>query len=345
MKKELIYSLLALILCVLVLIGDILIVYGYVEWLLYIVPLLVIYKAGQPGLSFLLLGIIGIFLGIGFWVSPDPAISPLVSLTDRLEGFVVFTAYTIVINALIRSRRVCNEARVLAEKKSEEIAAVNNELEAFSYSVSHDLRNPLYVIASFTQLLQEDCGERLGEKGHEYLGFIDNGTKRMQQLIDDMLSLSKVSRQEVNREEFDLGTMASSILIELAQTSPQRSVSWHVQSNLRVHADAGLMQIALSNLLGNAWKYTGKTEKASIEVGAWKQDGQTVYYVRDTGVGFDMELAASIFTPFHRLHSEHEFSGTGVGLAIVQRIIQRHHGQIWAESQIGKGATFYFTLH
>ncbi|MBD3315737.1 MAG: GHKL domain-containing protein [Chitinivibrionales bacterium] len=344
MKKEALYFSLALILCALVFIGDLLIGRGYVEWLLYIVPLLLIYLAGRPSLTYVLLGVIGVLLGIGFLVSPDPGIPKIISLTDRLEGFVVFLAYTLIINALIRSRKANVEARISAEEKSEEISVINKELEAFSYSISHDLRNPLQAIGNFVELLREDYRDSLDEDGHEYLRRIDIAVGKMQQLIDDLLSLSKISRQDLKRENNDLSAMAALILNELAHAHPERRVSWHVQDAMWIDADTRLVNIALSNLLGNAWKYTGKTENAKIEVGMEKQEQGTVYYVRDNGAGFDMRRADTIFAPFRRLHSEREFSGTGIGLAIVERIVQRHGGQIRAESQVGKGATFYFTL-
>jgi light-regulated signal transduction histidine kinase (bacteriophytochrome) len=344
MRRQVIIFLFALLLCVLVFIGDLLVVRGYVEWLLYIVPLLLIYLAGRTGLTYMLLGVIGILLGIGYRLSPDPGIPPLVSLADRIEGFIVFAAYTVIVNALIRSRKAHIEARTSAERNAGEIAAINKELEAFSYSVSHDLRNPLQAISSFTELLRKEYGECLEGDGMEYIRRIDTGVTRMGQLIDDMLSLSRVSRQDLHREEFDLSAMASTILEELNLADPHRPVAWRVQEAIHVHADPRLMHIALANLLGNAWKYTAKTDGATIDVGVRNREGRRVYFVRDNGAGFDMSRADSIFAPFRRLHSEREFSGTGIGLAIVERIIQRHEGEVWAESRIGQGATFYFTL-
>ncbi len=206
------------------------------------------------------------------------------------------------------------------------------------------MRNPLQAVDSFVDLLREEYTECLDEDGREYLRRIDNGTKKMNQLIDDMLSLSSVSRLEVDRDEINLSSMASSVLHELAHSDPQRSVMWNVQDDIRVLADPRLLNIALSNLIGNAWKYTGGTQDARIEVGADRQNDRLVCYVRDNGAGFDMSNADIIFAPFRRLHTEREFSGTGIGLATVERVIHRHGGRVWAESEIGKGATFYFTL-
>lgn len=345
MKKDLLYFLLALVLCALIFMGDLLVVRGYVEWLLYILPLLLIYRARRTDLTLIVLGIIAVLLGIGFLLSPDPGIPPVISLIDRIEGFIVFAAYTLTIITLIRTQKVYFEAKNSAEKKSEEITTMNKELEAFSYSVSHDLRNPLYTVGSFIKLLQEDYKDQLDEQGREYLRLVEKGIHKMHHLIDDLLSLSKVSRQEVHREAFNLSLMALSILKELAHGQPVRSVSWQVQPDLNVYADPRLMSIALSNLIGNAWKYTAKTVNAKVEFSAKKQDGRTVFYVRDNGAGFDSNRADSLFTPFRRFHSEKEFSGTGIGLTIVERIIRRHGGKIWVESQVGKGATFYFTIN
>lgn len=345
MRKEFIYFLAALVLCAMVFVGDLLVVRGYVEWLLYIIPLLLIYLAGRIELTYTLLGVIGILLGIGFLVSPDPGIPPIISFIDRLEGFIVFAAYTLIINALIRSRNTCNEARISAERKSDEIAAVNKELEAFSYSVSHDLRSPLQAMSAFTELLRDEYTTCLDENGLAYVARIDSGIAKMSRLIDDLLSLSRISRQDFQREEVDLSDIARSVLDELARSEPRQSVSWYVQDGITARADRRLMNIALMNVLGNAWKYTGKTENAQIEFGTRSDEQKgAVYYVRDNGAGFDMDKAGSIFTPFRRLHSEREFSGTGIGLAIVERIVLRHDGEVWAESKPGKGTTLYFTL-
>jgi two-component system NtrC family sensor kinase len=252
-------------------------------------------------------------------------------------------------------------AQQLAETKSqllEELERRNKELEAFSYSVSHDLRAPLRAILGFSSILQEHYPDRLDEKGQHYLNRIQEAAQRMSQLIDDLLSLSRVTRTVLKREQVNLSKMASAIVTELHAQDPQRQVEFRIADDLIVEGDAHLLRIALENLLGNAWKYTGKCEVAVIEFGAMPageahRSGDTAYntrrslstyYVSDNGAGFDMDYADKLFAPFQRLHSEREFPGTGIGLATVQRIIARHGGQIWVEAMPNQGAIFYFTL-
>lgn len=252
-------------------------------------------------------------------------------------------------------------AQQLAETKSqllEELERRNKELEAFSYSVSHDLRAPLRAIVGFSSILQEHYPDRLDEKGQHYLNRIQEAAQRMSQLIDDLLSLSRVTRTVLKREQVNLSKMASAIVTELHAQDPQRQVEFRIADDLIVEGDAHLLRIALENLLGNAWKYTGKCEVAVIEFGAMPageahRSGDTAYntrrslstyYVSDNGAGFDMDYADKLFAPFQRLHSEREFPGTGIGLATVQRIIARHGGQIWVEAMPNQGAIFYFTL-
>jgi signal transduction histidine kinase len=224
------------------------------------------------------------------------------------------------------------------------LATANRELEAFSYSVSHDLRAPLRSIAGFSQALEEDEGERLNQRGHEYLQRIQRATGRMSQLIDDLLSLSRVSRGDLQRTSARLGEIARGCAEVLQQSEPTRAVEWVIPADLRGHADPRLIKIVFENLLSNAWKFTRKKPRARIEVGQLARDGERTYFVRDDGAGFDMAQAEKLFAPFQRLHTAAEFEGTGVGLATVQRIIHRHGGRIWAEAAVGEGATFYFTL-
>jgi PAS domain S-box-containing protein len=228
--------------------------------------------------------------------------------------------------------------------RNAELEIANRELESFIYSVSHDLRAPLRSIFSFASFLEKEYSDRLDDRARDYLDRISNGSVKMSRLIEDMLHLSKVSRQEVSREGIDLSSLACSVISDLREAEPGRIVEAVIMEGLTAIADPRLMGIVLFNLLGNAWKFTAKTENARIELGAGTEEGQTVYYVRDNGAGFDPEYAARMFLPFHRLHSEDEFEGTGIGLAIVERIIQRHGGRIWAEGAPGKGATVFFTL-
>ncbi|PKN69928.1 MAG: hypothetical protein CVU54_07810 [Deltaproteobacteria bacterium HGW-Deltaproteobacteria-12] len=227
---------------------------------------------------------------------------------------------------------------------NEALTAANRELEAFSYSVSHDLRAPLRGMDGFSQALLEDYGDKLDATGKNYLERIRTGTQRMGLLIDDMLKLSRVNRSEFTRESVDLSKMLQSIFLAVRQNSKARNVQVNIQENVIIDGDRHLLEIALTNLLDNAWKFTGKTQNARIEFGTKFMDGKPVMFIRDNGVGFDMAYTDKLFGAFQRLHSTTEFPGTGIGLATVQRVIHRHGGRIWAESELGKGAVFYFTL-
>lgn len=228
--------------------------------------------------------------------------------------------------------------------RTEELVAVNRELEAFSYSVSHDLRTPLRAISGFSTILQENYSDKLDEEGKDILNRISDSTDRMASIIDDMLSLAKVSRESMNCQEIDLSTIAYSVVNDLRQSGPQRNTEITIAQEMPVFADLRFVSIALTNLIGNAWKYSGKNPRACIDIGVMKTEDEDVFFVRDNGSGFDMNLAHKLFKPFHRLHSDNQFSGTGIGLSITKKIIQRHNGKIWAETEIGKGSTFYFTL-
>jgi two-component system NtrC family sensor kinase len=237
-------------------------------------------------------------------------------------------------------------ARTLAETRAsllEDVERKNRELEAFSYSVSHDLRAPLRSIDGFSQALLEDCSAQLDERGQDYLKRVRAAAQRMSQLIDDLLELSKIGRAELRREPLDLSALAHQVIATVAQSEPGRAVLWRVAPSMRVNADARLVQILLENLLWNAWKFTSRREGPMIEVGMEPGDPQVVF-VRDNGVGFDMTYAGKLFVPFQRLHRADEFPGTGIGLATVARIVDRHGGRIWGEGAPGRGATFRFTL-
>lgn len=264
-----------------------------------------------------------------------------------LKPFKLKSVLTVLSRALaVRQLREENEAlnRRLAAR-TQELEAVNKELEAFSYSVSHDLRAPLRAIQGFTEALLEECGpEGTPEAREKYGARIRRGIERMGSLIDDLLRMAKAARAEVNRSSVDLGALAREIVAKLQAQTPERKLDLHVAENLRAEGDPGLLQLALENLLTNAWKYTGKSDPARIEIGAHEAPEGKVFFVRDNGVGFDMREADQLFTPFHRLQSGREFEGTGVGLSTAQRIVQRHGGRIWAESKLGVGTTFFFTL-
>ena len=231
------------------------------------------------------------------------------------------------------------------EQRALELEASNRELEAFSYSVSHDLRAPLRTIDGFSVALLEDYGDKFNDEGRNYLLRIRTAAQRMAQLIDDLLNLSRLSRAPLNVEVINLSTIAQHIIRELHQTDPDRIIDAAIQPNVTVRGDPRLMKVALENLLTNAWKFTSKRNEARIEFGS--QDGgadERVYFVRDNGAGFDMTYANKLFGVFQRLHTSSEYPGIGIGLAIVQRIIHRHGGKVWAEGAPDEGATFYFAL-
>jgi light-regulated signal transduction histidine kinase (bacteriophytochrome) len=229
-------------------------------------------------------------------------------------------------------------------QRTVQLETSNNELEAFAYSVSHDLRSPLRAVNGFSSALREDFGSQLPPEAHDYLNRIEAAVSRMSLLIDDLLQLARVARTEMRVEALDLSRMAEAVFDELRATQPARQVVIAVQPGLTATGDERLLRLVFDNLLGNAWKFTGQRESASIEFGEQAEAGEHVYFVRDNGAGFDMAHAARLFDAFQRLHSAKEFPGTGVGLAIVNRIIQRHAGRIWADAQAGSGAVFYFTL-
>lgn len=233
----------------------------------------------------------------------------------------------------------------LVRERTIKLESSNKELEAFSYSASHDLRAPLRSIDGFSQALLEDCEDKLDMQGKDYLIRIRAATKRMADLIEDLLQLSRLTRTEMNIEKINLTRIARSVIDELQKSHPQRHVEIKIGDGLEDTADSRLMRITLENLLGNAWKFTEKQVKAVIEFGCTEEGGKKVYFIRDNGVGFDMAYVDKLFAPFQRLHNEEEFPGTGIGLALVRRIIHRHGGKVWTEGQTDKGATFYFSLN
>jgi light-regulated signal transduction histidine kinase (bacteriophytochrome) len=222
--------------------------------------------------------------------------------------------------------------------------AANRELESFSYSVAHDLRAPLRSIDGFSQALLEDYADKLDRDGQQHLRYVRQSAQEMTELIDGLLTLSHVTRSELRREPVDLSDLVRAIVAHLRRSAPDRSVEITIQHDIVVEGDARLLRDALENLLGNAWKFTKKRAAAQIEFGAIAHDSHPVYFVRDNGAGFDMTYAAKLFGVFQRLHSTNEFEGTGIGLATVQRIVTRHGGRVWAEGEVDRGATIYFTL-
>jgi signal transduction histidine kinase len=252
---------------------------------------------------------------------------------------------------LAERQRIENEVRLLNEElesrvaqRTAELQNANSELQSFSYSVSHDLRAPLRSISGFSNILLEDYTRNLDAKGLDYLNRICRASQRMAQLIDDLLSLSKITRNPLNPTLVNLSDLAHDVVGEIKRTQPDRRVDIIIAPHVMARADPNLMRIALQNLLDNAWKFTGKSPNPKIEFGSCLLNGTPTFFIRDNGAGFDMTFAETLFFPFKRLHSEDEFEGTGIGLATVRRILQRHGGQIWARGEINKGATFFFTL-
>jgi PAS domain S-box-containing protein len=244
---------------------------------------------------------------------------------------------------MLKSLNAELEGRV--RDRTDRLEAINKELEAFSYSVSHDLRAPLRAIDGFSKALLEDYRHRLDTDGQDYLLRVRNASQRMGELIDDLLNLSRVTRAEIVRTDVNLTSIAERIIADLQQHDPERKVEILIQPDVHVRGDAKLLTIVVDNLLNNAWKYTRKQPSARIEFGTKEEPNQKVYFVRDNGTGFDPVYQNKLFTPFQRLHRASEFEGHGIGLATIRRIIERHSGKVWAEGTVDQGATFYFTLH
>jgi signal transduction histidine kinase len=237
-----------------------------------------------------------------------------------------------------------DELEMRVERRTEQLEAVNRELESFTYSVAHDLRAPLRHIQGFADALKEECTTTLGPAAAGHVDRIMDSTRRMDHLINDLLGLAQVGRQEMQFRPTLLRNIAEGIVRELVQENPERRIEWHIGDLPVLDCDPALIRVALYNLLSNAVKYTKPRDPAVIEIGSRQMDGKRVIFVRDNGVGFNMKYAHKLFGVFERLHRREEFEGTGVGLAIVQRIIHKHGGRIWAESETGRGATFFFTV-
>jgi len=271
-----------------------------------------------------------------YWARPHRATANEVEMIQALADSTSVAMENVDILAGLERR---------VRDRTAELEAANQDLEAFSYSVSHDLRTPVGLVAGFAELLLRDLGGELADKHRGYLDFILTSAQRMDELIKDLLRLAQIARADLARTEVDLTRLAQEIRARLNQRAPEREVEWIVADGLRAHADESLTKVVLENLLSNAIKYTSKRAAARIEVGTTDgRDGERVFFVRDNGAGFDPRRAERLFMPFSRLHTESEFPGTGIGLATCYRIIRRHGGRLWAEGEPGTGAAFYFSL-
>lgn len=281
-------------------------------------------------------------------VSTDKDYATRAVKTTHDEVGTLIDGFNAMLTEIQRRDAELLEAQALLERRVAErtaqLEAANKELESFSYSVSHDLRTPLRGIDGFGQILLEDYSSKLDDQGKEYLQRLRAASQRMAQIIDDLLKLARVSRSELNLEEVDLGALAQDVAEKIRAQYPERNVHLDIATGLIARVDVRLLRIALENLLGNAWKFTGRQDQARIEFGATEQNGKPTFFVRDNGAGFDMTYVNKLFGAFQRLHDIKEFPGTGIGLATVQRVVQKHGGRIWAEAAVNGGATFYFTL-
>lgn len=271
-----------------------------------------------------------------YWAAPHLASPEQVKLLQALADTTAVALENVQIYTELEQR---------VRDRTADLEATNKELGAFSFAVSHDLRAPLRHIDGFLEMLVEDCGDALNEQGQHYVKRIRSNTERMGRLIEDLLSLSRTTQTPVKRQKVDLSQMVRDITSELQATAPDRQADFIIAEGLSTYGDPGLLRVVMENLLLNAWKFTGKCPRARIEVGTIiAREGQTAYYVRDNGAGFNMAYASKLFGVFQRLHSQEEFPGSGVGLATVHRVIKKHGGRMWVEAVVNQGATFYFTL-
>jgi signal transduction histidine kinase/CheY-like chemotaxis protein len=278
-----------------------------------------------------------------YWARVHRATSEEVDLLQALADSTSVAMESVDVLSMFEQRVAERNSEL--HRRSAELEVLNRELEAFSYSVAHDLRAPLITIDGFTQVLLETSGAKLDETGRNHLERICNGARRMHRLINDLLELSKVVRAPMHHVPVDLTRMAQEVVRNLQDSAPERSVNIVIADDLTAEGDAGLLRIVLENLLSNAWKFTSKSANPRIEFGMrLDRSGRRAFFVRDNGAGFDPRHATNLFSPFRRLHAESQFPGTGIGLATVQRIVHRHSGEIWAEAAVDRGACFYFSI-
>ena len=276
-------------------------------------------------------------------VKSDDEVGELAGAFNNMANNLILTQYDLE-NSNQELQRHREHLEDMVSQRTRELQDKNQELESFAYSVSHDLRSPLRAIDGFSRILQEDYEELLDQEGNATLSRIRQASQRMGNLIDDLLELSRINRSEIVRRKIDLSAKIQAVIDRLKNAEPERTVDFNIQSGVNIYADDTLMDVVIVNLIGNAWKYTTKKSNARIEFGESSKNGETVYFIRDNGVGFDMKYVDKLFGAFQRLVGYDEYPGTGIGLATVQRVISRHGGRVWAEGDPGKGATFYFTL-
>lgn len=278
-----------------------------------------------------------------------PSLEPIYNVLGSQDYFSLLLLILIILMVALLTERVekvrtLNKLNDELKREAEKLEDANNELEAFAYSVSHDLRVPLRAIDGFSRIMIEDYENELDEEGVRLLNIIRENTKKMGQLIDDILLLSRAGRQEMNLGKIDISALAKNVYGEFHQETNDRNINFVVDEMPPVQADRALITQVLTNLIGNAIKFTRQTENPTIEFGYTEDETNYIYHVKDNGAGFNMKYYDKLFGLFQRLHSQDEFEGTGVGLSIVQRIISRHNGRVWGEGEVGKGATIYFSL-
>lgn len=292
----------------------------------------------------IVVGVINIYAAETYFFTPDITQLMLELAADMSFALDVFAEKMRRKQAEDDLKQLNLELESRVQERTHQLEVANNELEAFSYSVSHDLRAPLRSIDGFSQILSKNYHDSLDDTGKSYLERVRRASQRMGHLIDDLLRLSQVTRNSLRREQIDLSAIAEKVVEDLRKMKPTRQVHFVLQQGLSAYADPGLLRVVMDNLLGNAYKFTGKKADAKIEFGMSDSSGENAFFIRDNGAGFNMDYAHKLFGAFQRLHGANEFEGTGIGLATVQRIIHRHHGRVWAEAKEGQGATFYFTL-
>jgi signal transduction histidine kinase len=310
---------------------------GFAIWLLYFLALLgAAYLFAKRGLL-LFCVLCACCVVIGGFISKPSAVPPLFSIENRLSSVIILLTLGYVLH---RSRQYT----MALHQRAVELDQANRDLESFNYSVSHDLKNPLAVIRGFSRLLYDTTSAKLDKEECEWLARIVAESERMSEIMADLLRLASLGTQKLRRETVDLSQLARDSLAAVRGRSPHPAGDFIVQSQMVARADAGLLRLLFDNLIGNALKFSANVAHPRVEIGSYQQQEGTVFFVRDNGVGFDPSTAQRLFEPFVRLHTQREFVGTGIGLSIVRKIVERHDGRIWVQAQPGQGATFYFTL-